>query len=86
MMKDLKYSLKMIRYGAQVKLNVSSMIIFGILAIIIEVVSHGTQFLGAFYIAMITMYPMQLLILRIYLLWCIQVRWRKSYRPRFLRS
>ena len=62
MMKDLKYSLKMIRYGAQVKLNVSSMIIFGILAIIIEVVSHGTQFLGAFYIAMITMYPMQLLI------------------------
>lgn len=61
MIKDLKLGLKLIKYGAQFKLNIISAAFLFVLAIIFELMSHGTTFIGAFYFLLVGVFPMQLI-------------------------
>ena len=61
MIKDLKTGLKLMRYGAQYKSTLFSIAIITVAAVVFEVTSHGTNFLGAFYFLLLGMFPMQLI-------------------------
>lgn len=61
MIKDLKTGFKLMKYGAQYKSTMVSILIIAIAAVVFEITSHGTNFLGAFYFLLLGIFPMQLI-------------------------
>lgn len=61
MIEKIKMSWKMLRYSFGLKMNVGCMILFIVLGIIMEIVTQGELFLGAFFIFLVSMWPVQMI-------------------------
>ena len=60
MIQDLKTGFKLAQYGAQFKQTMFSVVLVFVLGIAFEVMSHGTSYVGCFYILLLSVFPMQL--------------------------
>lgn len=61
MIGDFKKSVQLMRYGFQAKLQVVSMVVFLVVGIVMELVTKGTYWLGAYFIIIAPIYFSQLL-------------------------
>ena len=61
MIAKIKMSWKMLRYSFGLKMNVGLMILFVVLGIIMEILTRGELFLGAFFIFLVSMWPVQMI-------------------------
>lgn len=61
MIERIKMSWRMLRYSFGIKANVGCMFLFIALGIITEVATRGSMFIGAFFIFMISMWPVQMI-------------------------
>lgn len=60
MIRDLKTGFKLMKYGAQYKQTIFSVLLIFVLGVIFEIMFHGTNFVGSFYLLLLSVFPMQL--------------------------
>lgn len=61
MMGQCKYAFQMLRYAFGIKGNSVAAVILVIVGLVLEFISHGTNFLGSFFVVVLSMFPVQFL-------------------------
>ena len=61
MMGQCKYAFQMLRYAFGIKGNSVAAVILVIAGLVLEFISHGTNFLGSFFVVVLSMFPVQFL-------------------------
>ena len=61
MIRQCKYAFQMLRYAFGIKGNSVAAVIMIIAGLILEFISHGTNFLGSFFLVVLSMFPVQFL-------------------------
>lgn len=61
MMGQCKYAFQMLRYAFGIKGNSVAAVIMVIAGLALEFISHGTNFLGSFFVVVLSMFPVQFL-------------------------
>ena len=61
MIGQCKYAFQMLRYAFGIKGNSVAAVILVIAGLVLEFISHGTNFLGSFFVVVLSMFPVQFL-------------------------
>lgn len=62
MLNEVKFGLKLVKYGFKIKWNMIMMAVFLLIGFTVEIISQGTQFLGGFYLIITAMFSYQMII------------------------
>ena len=61
MIKQCKLAFRLLRYAFGLKSNIIAGVCMGIVGLVLEILTHGTNFLGSFFLIVLVMYPIQFL-------------------------